>query len=106
MIKRTKHDLNLYSLCFLTAVGFGASGQVILLKDSNIGVNHCDYYINRDGFKVLKIDVSVYENLSTLFLEFVPRDDGNYCELYEQTLSLWTLGEHCGWIRNSESNNK
>ena len=105
--KRTKYDLNLDALRSGTIVGFGATGQVIRLKDSNIVVKHCDSYNNPDGFKMLKNEISVYEKLSKLNLEYVPRYYGE-CEFYGQYFIAldFITGKHCDWRTNSELNNK
>ena len=105
--KRAKYDLNLDSLRSGTVVGFGATGQVIRLKDSNIVVKHCDSYNNPDGFKMLKNEISVYEKLSKLNLEYVPRYYGE-CELYGQYFIALDFipGKHWDWRTNSELNDK
>ena len=105
--KRAKYDLNLDSLRSGTLVGFGATGQVIRLKDSNIVVKHCDSYNNPDGFKMLKNEILVYEKLSKLNLEYVPRYYGE-CELYGQYFIALDFipGKHCDWRTNSELNDK
>jgi hypothetical protein len=105
--KRAKYDLNLDSLRFGTVVGCGATGQVIRLKDSNIVVKHCDSYNNRDGFKMLQNEILVYEKLSKLNLDYVPRYYGE-CELYGQYFIALEFipGEHCDWRTNSELNDK
>ena len=101
--KRAKYDLNLDSLRSGTVVGFGATGQVIRLKDSNIVVKHCDSYNNPDGFKMLKNEISVYEKLSKLNLEYLPRYYGE-CEFYGQYFIALEFipGEHCDWTTNME----
>ena len=105
--KRAKYDLNLDSLLSGTVVGFGATGQVIRLKNSNIVVKHCDSYNNPDGFKMLKNEILVYEKLSKFNLEYVPRYYGE-CELYGQHFIALDFipGKHCDWRTNSELNDK
>jgi hypothetical protein len=105
--KRAKYDLNLDSLRSGTVVGFGATGQVIRLKDSNIVVKHCDSYNNPDGFKMLMNEILIYEKLSKLNLEYVPRYYGE-CELYGQYFIALDFipGKHCDWRENSELNEK
>ena len=105
--KRAKYDLNLDSLRSGTVVGFGATGQVIRLKDSNIVVKHCDSYNNPDGFKMLKNEILVYEKLSTLNLPYVPRYYGE-CEIYGQYFIALDFipGNHCDWRANSDLNEK
>jgi hypothetical protein len=105
--KRTKYDLDLDSLRSGTVVGFGATGQVIRLKDSNIVVKHCDSYNNPDGFKMLKNEITVYEKLSKLNLEYIPRYYGEY-ELYGQYFIAMDFipGKHCDWKTNRELNDK
>jgi hypothetical protein len=105
--KRVKYDLNLDSLRSGTVVGFGATGQVIRLKDSNIVVKHCDSYNNPEGFKMLKNEILVYEKLSTLNLKYVPRYYGE-CEIYGQYFIALDFipGNHCDWRANRELNEK
>ncbi|KAI8891972.1 hypothetical protein BC833DRAFT_626280, partial [Globomyces pollinis-pini] len=81
--KTIKCTLNIESVLSGTVVGSGATGQVIKLKDSNIVVKHCDSYNNREGFKMLKNEIAVYEKLSQHNLGYVPRYYG-VCELHGQ----------------------
>ena len=104
---RTKYVFNLDSLRSGTVVGFGATGQVVRLKDSNIVLKHCDSYNNPDGFKMLKNEISVYEKLSNLNLKYVPRYYGE-CELYGQYFVALDFipGKHCDWRTNCELKDK
>ena len=105
--KRTKYHLNLDSLCFGTVVGFGATGQVIRLKDSNIVVKHCDSYNNPDGFTMLQNEISIYEKLSPLNLSYIPRYYGE-CEFYGQHFIALDFipGKHCDWNTYRELQDK
>lgn len=105
--KRTKYNLNLDSLCSGTVVGFGATGQVIRLKDSNIVVKHCDSYNNPDGFKMLKNEISIYEKLSKFNLRYIPRYYGE-CEFYGQYFIALDFipGKHCDWRTKRELKDK
>ncbi|KAI8894637.1 hypothetical protein BC833DRAFT_530380, partial [Globomyces pollinis-pini] len=71
--KTIKCTLNVESVLSGTVVGSGATGQVMKLKDRNIVVKHCDSYNNREGFKMLKNEIAVYEKLSKHNLGYVPR---------------------------------
>jgi hypothetical protein len=105
--KRTKYALDLNSLRSGTVVGSGATGQVIRLKDSNIVVKHCDSYNNPDGFNMLKHEIAVYEKLSRLNLNYVPRYFGE-CEFYGQYFMAleYIPGNHCDWRATSELKDK
>ena len=56
---------------------------------------------------MLKNEISVYEKLSKLNLEYVPRYYGE-CELYGQYFIALDFipGKHCDWRTNSELNDK
>lgn len=105
--KRTKYSVNVDSLHSGTVVGFGATGRVIRLKDSNIVAKHCDSYNNPEGFKMLKNEIAVYEKLSTHNLVYVPRYYGEY-ELYGQHFILldYIPGKHCDWRKSPELTEK
>ena len=84
-------------------VGFGATGQVIRLKDSNIVVKHCDSYNNPDRFTMLQNEISIYEKLSPLNLSYIPRYYGE-CEFYGQHFIALDFipGKHCDWNTKRE----
>jgi predicted Ser/Thr protein kinase len=101
--KRAKHTLNIDSLRSGTVIGFGATGQVIRLKESNIVVKHCDSYNNSEGFEMLKNEIEVYEKLSLHNLGYVPRYYGE-CEFFGQHFILmdYIPGKHCDWRKTPE----
>jgi serine/threonine protein kinase len=77
------------------------------IQSSNIVVKHCDSYNNPDGFKMLKNEILVYEKLSKLNLDYVPRYYGE-CEFYGQYFIAldFIRGKHCDWRTNGELNDK
>ena len=105
-IKR-KYKLDLDALRSGTVVGFGATGQVVRLKNSNIVLKHCDSYNNPRGFKMLKNEILVYEKLSKLNLTYIPRYYGE-CEFYGQHFIALDFipGKRCDWRATSELKEK
>ena len=105
--KKFKFKLNLDSYHSGTVVGYGATGQVVKLKDSDIVVKHCDSYNNPDGFEMLQTEILVYEKLSLLYLSYIPRYYGE-CEYYGQYFIAleYIPGEHCEWRENSDLKGK
>ena len=105
--KTTKYKLDIDSYRSGIVVGCGATGQVVKLKDSNVVVKHCDSYNNRDGFRMLKNEISIYEKLSPLNLNYVPHYYGE-CEYYGQYFiaSEYIPGAHCDWRPDIELKKK
>jgi hypothetical protein len=83
-------------------VGFGATGQVIRLKNSNILVKHCNSYNNLEGFKTLMNEISIYETLSKLNLRYVPRlESVNFYGQHFISLDF-IPGKHFDWRTRQE----
>ena len=105
--KTTKYKLDIDSYRSGIVVGCGATGQVVKLKDSNVVVKHCDSYNNRDGFRMLKNEISIYEKLSPLNLNYIPHYYGE-CEYYGQYFIAleYIPGAHCDWRQDTELKKK
>ncbi|KAI8894514.1 kinase-like domain-containing protein [Globomyces pollinis-pini] len=105
--KIPKYNLTVDALYAGTVVGYGTTGQVIKLKDSNIVVKHCDSYNNRKGFKMLRNEIIIYEKLSLLNLPYVPHYYGK-CEIHGQYFVLleYIPGKHCDWRMSAELTEK
>ncbi|KAJ3025252.1 UNVERIFIED_CONTAM: putative protein serine/threonine kinase [Siphonaria sp. JEL0065] len=98
LTNQAAYQVNIDTINHGRVIGVGATGQVIQLKDSKIVLKHCDSHNNHDGFDMLKKEIAIYEYLSNLNLEFIPRYHG-VCEFYGQYfLALDFIdGIHCDW---------
>ena len=79
--KNAKFDINMDSLRDGFVIGSGATGQVIHLKDQNTVLKHCDTYNNHWGSKMMQNEITIYEKLSKLNLNCIPKYYGD-CDLY------------------------
>jgi predicted Ser/Thr protein kinase len=100
--KNFNYKIDMNSLKDGIVIGTGATGQVIYLKDSNTVLKQCYSYNNEWGSNMLKNEIIIYEKMSMLNLNCIPRYYGD-CDLYGQQFIAMEFidGICCDW-RNSE----
>lgn len=90
-----------------TQIGFGATGQVILLKDSNIAVKHCDTHNNPRGRQMMMNELNIYKKLAPFKLECMPHYVGERNLFGQHFLAMeYIQGAHCDWEGNQELTGK